>query len=228
MQWDIPKIWQGGDVWILGGGSSLVQQFNIPNNIVEDVRSGKCSIAAYSPYLFELHKKHILAVNTSFLLGNWVDMLFFGDDTFYDLCSREITMYKGLKVSCHFKFDALKYKKKGIRYIKKSIKREGISIKKGEIAWNKNSGAAAINIAVHTGAKRIILVGFDMALDENQNQHWHSFYKQPKATEILFAKHLEGFGAIKEDADKLGVTIINTSMDSKIKQFEKINYKELL
>lgn len=226
--WKVPEMWKGGDVWIIGGGSSLLQQFNIPKKVVQKVRKGEIPLSAYSEYLKSLHTKHIIAVNMAFMLGNWVDMMFFGDPEFYELCKNDLNAFRGIKIARHSRFDAKKYKRKGIHYLQNSVIKEGISNKSSEVIWNKNSGAAAISIAALSGAKRIILVGFDMTLGEHEEQHWHSFYEQAKATEALFIKHLRGFAAIKADAEKRGIEIINTSPISTITEFKKQDINELL
>jgi hypothetical protein len=46
--------------------------------------------------------------------------------------------------------------------------------------------------------------------------------------QLPFPKHLVGFPAIKEDADKLGVQIFNVCPDSAIKEFPKLTLKEAL
>jgi hypothetical protein len=104
----------------------------------------------------------------------------------------------------------------------------GISTDPILLGWNNNSGAAAINLAVHTGVKKIILLGFDMKLDPQQNQHWHKLYVSPiNQTKSIFSKHLIGFPAIKKDLDKLGVVVLNCNPDSAIDCFQKVNFKDL-
>jgi len=54
--WTAPRIWDGGECFILGGGPSLR---------VEQVSS--------------LQGHRVIAVNQAYKLGNWIDVLFFGD-----------------------------------------------------------------------------------------------------------------------------------------------------
>ena len=102
------------------------------------------------------------------------------------------------------------------------------------VGWNGNTGGAAINLAVHMGAKRILLLGFDMNLDGTQMQHWHDLYgKGPVADErrkrkLPFARHITCFAFIAADAKKLGVEIINLSPNSAIDNFPKMSVKEFL
>lgn len=54
--WKAPSMWDGGQCFILGGGPSLT---------VEQVES--------------LRGRRVIAVNQAYKLGDWIDVLFFGD-----------------------------------------------------------------------------------------------------------------------------------------------------
>jgi hypothetical protein len=96
---------------------------------------------------------------------------------------------------------------------------------------NGNSGGAAISVAAQMGAKKIYLLGFDMKLDEKENQHWHNIYRfnpNKKETQMPFDKHLMGFPKIAEDAKRLGIKIINVNPESAIDVFPKVSLREIL
>lgn len=237
MLWTVPKIWQGGDVWILGGGASLTKQFNIPEKVVEAVREGYSPISSYSEYMGALKNKHVIAVNIAFMIGTWIDMVFFGDNGFFLKYQKQIAAFSGIRVSCN----PLVYKHDWVKYLAKDKnKLKGISDNPQLVSWNSNSGAAAINLAVHAGAKRIFLLGFDMDLDENGKQHWHDEYlkggfvvmkkgeKKGKAVNLPFIMHLKCFPVIAQDLKVKGVEVINVNPDSKIKVFKKLTLKEAL
>ena len=224
MIWRVPRIWEGGDVWILGGGPSVPEQFGIPNKVIQEVVKGG-SPSLYSPYLSALHTKHVIGINVSYLIGDWMDMIFFGDSGFFLQNKEKLARYPGLKISSA---NAVQ-KAAWVKYTPPDTKHVlGISGNPKLVSWNHNSGAAAISIAVHTGAKRIILLGFDMKLDADMKQHWHDIYHAPKKVEPIFARHLLGFPEIAKDAERLGVEIINASPDSAIECFRKTTVKILL
>jgi hypothetical protein len=233
MKWIVPEIWKGGECWIIGGGPSIVEQFNIPKDVVKRVRAGELPLSAYSPYLSSIHDRHVIGVNVAFMIGNWIDVLFFGDGKFYLKHREAIDNFPNLKVTCSGNFGP---KYKNIKYLARTgnNKPRGLTGDKGKVCWNRNSGAAAINMAVHTGVKRIILLGFDMKLDDEKRQHWHDVYNKgirdgsTHPPRLPFNKHLIGFDAIKQDALNMGVDIINANPNSAIKQFYRCNVKELL
>lgn len=226
MIWEVPKIWNGGTCWIVGGGASLTDQFHIPKEIVEKVQAGELPVSAYSPYMEMLHDKHVIGVNGAFLLGDWVDVCFFGDKTWYFTNAKDLNNYKGLLVGCPEFLQVPGWQKLGIKYLQKdSGKNYGISTDPLKVCWNNNSGSAAISLAYNTGCKRIVLLGFDMSLDVQGKGHWHNLYEGK--TNMPFTKHLTGFEQIAIDAKRLGVEIINASPNSKIEYFEKMNVDDI-
>ena len=239
MSWEVPKIWEGGDVWILGGGPSVPKQFGIPDEVVQKVVKGTSPPSVYSPYMVSLHDKHVIGINVAYLIGDWMDMVFFGDSGFFLSHLQGLAKFPGLKVSCHpsvQKYDWIKYTPRS------GSQPRGISENPKMVSWNGNSGAAAISIAANAGASRIILLGFDMKLDETNKQHWHDLYGRVKRLNTgnkrrggrvkpfhyPFDRHLRGFPVIAQDAKKRGIEILNACPESAIKEFSKFTVKELL
>jgi hypothetical protein len=228
MNWSVPKIWEGGDVWIIGGGPSIIKQFDIPLDVVNDVVNRKLSPSLYSSYMESIHSKHIIGINIAYMLGNWVDMVFFGDHNFLELNKNSLYDFPNLKVSCVPKSEKYPW----VHCLSKDPTHPfGITTHPMTVSWNKNSGAAAISVAEHTGAKRIFLLGFDMKLLDNK-QHYHSQYNnngEPKNMERLpFNRPLQGFPIIAQDAKQIGIEIINVNPDSGIHNFPKVSLKEAL
>lgn len=233
--WQIPKIWDGGECWIIGGGPSLSEQFEIPIEVVQKVVKKEETPSAYSPYMKAIHKKHVIGINMSFMIGGWIDMVFFGDKRWYINNREPLSKFPGLKVTCHPYFKNKRYESEKIKYVPKDRnKGKGVSSNKNTVCWNANSGGAAISVAVHMGVKRIVLVGFDMKLSDDQRQHWHSYYKsalkvhRKQEHKLPFHRHLLGFPEIKRDAKKMGVEILNASPESAIDCFKKVSVKDLL
>lgn len=229
MNWSVPRIWEGGDVWIIGGGPSITKEFSIPNEVVNQVVIDKQPLSLYSPYMEQIHKKHIIGINVAFMLGPWVDMVFFGDNNFFVSNKEALYKFPGLKLSCAPSTDKFPW----VKYLNKNPTHPaGISPTPQTVSWNKNSGGCAISVAAHTGVKRIFLLGFDMCLDTANSQHFHSVYNtngQPKNVRNLpFRRHLQGFPAIANDAKKLGIQIINVNPNSAINEFPKMTLKEAL
>ena len=233
--WKVPRIWDGGECWIIGGGPSLTEEFGIPKELVTEVKKGEQPPSSYSPYMEALHDKHLIGINAAFRLGNWIEFIFFGDGGFYLKNRKSLLKHPGLKVSCSPKIDTVRFKSAGVKYLQRDHNRaKGISKNLHKVSWNNNSGGAAISFAVHLGVSRIILLGFDMCNAGDHSQHWHNLYgrssgQPPKKPHRLpFHRHLLGFPFIAEDAKKMGIEIINASPNSAIEEFPKVKVKELL
>jgi len=234
MNWEVPaNLWKNGDVWIIGGGASITKQFNIPNDIVDKVGRGELPLSSYSPYMKSIHGKHVIGINVAYMLGNWVDMTFFGDNNYF-LNHKDDMYYNfpGLKVGCANACQRYPWAKFLCRDNRKPF---GITNIRKAIAWNGNSGAAAISVAANAGAKRIFLLGFDMCLDDTNATHFHNEYRKgqdrniPKDEKKLpYQRHIRGFPTILADAMQRGIEIINVSPTSAITEFKKVSLSEAL
>jgi len=225
--WEIPRIWEDGQCIIIGGGASVPKQFNVPDEIIKEVYAKRLGVDAYSPYMSAIHDQHIIAVNMAYRLGPWVDCVYFGDNGFLKDQQIEFFAFKGLRITSGSSIEE-GYSGR-LKIIERDmIKKRGISWRPNHICWNGNSGAGAINLAVNFGVKRIILLGFDMKLDDNNNQHWHKFYKgNLKTVHTTFNLHLKGFPEIAKDLEGK-VEVYNMSMDSVIEDFPKITLKDAI
>lgn len=224
MWWTPPKIWQNGECWIIGGGPSVARQFDIPAEVVQDVKEGRQPLSVYAPYMSVIHKEHVIGVNVAYKLGDWVDVLFFGDQPFYRTNRPGIARFKGLAVTC----SRSERKWKGVKELKRADKGGvfGLSGNPGYMKWNTNSGAAAINLAYHLGVKRIYLLGFDMDLKDPE-RHWHMEYGKRNGS-VPYRRHVKAFPVIAEHAAYLGLEIINVNPDSAINEFPKRSLQQIL
>lgn len=91
MLWNTPKMWDGETCYILGGGTSIVKQFDIPESVVQDVYKGKLSPRAYLPYFSPLKGKLVIGINKAYEFGDeLIDILFWGDPGFWERYKRDI------------------------------------------------------------------------------------------------------------------------------------------
>jgi len=226
--WRAPKMWDGGDAWIIGGGLSMPSQFGVPADVVSEVCTGRKFPVVYSLYLEPIHSKHVIGVNNAYQIGTWIDVLFFGDSSWQLVHRLKLIEWPGIKVTCVPRFGGLPEERmEGIKYLAKDASHnKGISSNPRRVSWNTNSGASAINLAVHFGAKRIFLLGFDMGR-VGKHTHWHGSHgNTPK--KLPYYRHLKGFPIIMEDAKVMGVEILNVNINSKIDDFPKITLQEAL
>lgn len=230
IKWSVPKIWEGGEAWIIGGGMSMPYQFGVPEDIIQRVSKGQLSLSEYSPYLQPLKDKHVIGVNVAYKFNGILSAHYFGDRTFFKRNKKNLLNYNVLKIThSNLSRHDTDYHR-DIKKLRSDTKTLGLSTDPGLVYWNFNSGSAAINVAVLAGAKRILLLGFDMKPfnGEERVTHWHSDYGKFRIQDRDFKRFLKGFPQIAEDAKKLGVEILNVNKDSAIDSFKKIELKEVL
>jgi len=186
------KIWPESDVYILGGGPTLLQND-----------------------LSLIHNEKVIGVNNAGLLGSWVDVLWFGDMKWWQWHRHSLKDYHGFLLCCNPKMK----KWPRIKTLSRG-KPQGIDERSDFISWNRSSGASAINLAYHFGAKNIVLLGFDMKMatvNGVEKKNFHDDHKEKHHNP--FARHLKCFPIIARDAERLGVRIINATLGSVIKDF---------
>ena len=209
----------------------MPRQFGIPEPLIHDVQSKAVPVSKYSDYMKSIQDKHIIGINNAYRLGPWLDVLFFGDCSWYLLHRKEIANWPGLKVSCCPRFSNERQTLEHIKFLQKDQhKKLGISTNRSTVVWNFNSGAASISLAIHFGVKKIYLLGFDMS-EMGSQVHWHGPHRdRVKNTHAKppFNRHLRGFPTIAKDAKSLGVEIYNVSPNSAIEEFPKITLEEAL
>lgn len=231
MIWRAPEIWDG-DCFIIGGGHSIAKTFDVPDDLIPLHQEEFVEFGNYlKPYLED---KHVIGVNLSAFLGDWVDVAYWGDSDTYLQYMSWYDDFSGLKVASAGKFAGRKYK--SIKYLEKNHEK-GICTNGKSLTWaGFNSGAAAINLGYCLGAKRIFMLGFDMQSLPNGRVHWHAGYpdkkenftnkdlamgKVPRRSKVQppYKRQINGFEPISKEAEKLGLEIINLSPNSKIKEF---------
>jgi hypothetical protein len=98
----------------------------------------------------------------------------------------------------------------------------------GYIGSAGNSGFQAINLAVHLGASKIVLVGFDMRLD--LGTHWHGDHegqlRNPSLENVIRWRRLidEAAGELAE----LGIEVVNASKVSALTAYPIMSLDEAL
>mgnify|MGYP003122516323 CR=1 FL=1 len=164
-----------------------------------------------------------IAINKAIIFHNIADVLYWTDTRFYTWYKNEVDNYKGLK----FSLTAGSQYTDDVNILKKG-KVYGLETDPQTLAHGNNSGYAAINLAYHLGAKRIILLGFDMG-SNSANTHFHDGYPARAAPNSMYEeKFIPGFNQLNLELKDSGVTILNASPTSKLRVFPKITIEQAL
>lgn len=101
----------------------------------------------------------------------------------------------------------------------------GVSNMPGVIRQGGNSGFQAVGLALHFGAARVILLGYDMQLTGGKT-HWHGDHK--RLGNPMTDKMKRWHGRFSLMAAETSVPIVNATRQTALKCFRKVDLLESL
>lgn len=171
----------GGAVFILGGGPSLTP----------DV--GK-ALAAYN---------HSIAVNNSYLFYDRPALVVALDRRWWQWHGNAIKSFGHTAVTSLRPNQTFPIGFDGYAFDKD---RDGAFDTCPGVLCGQNSGHSAINLAMHLGAERIYLAGFDMGF-VNGKSHWHQGHNVPSSEANYAKRFLPALESLVHGAEQLSVFI---------------------
>jgi hypothetical protein len=197
--WKIPRMWEDETCFILGGGPSL-QKVNLQ----------------------VLMGRKVIAVNNAYQLAPFAKICFFGDSDWWYNHQERLMKFPGLRVTCAKEHLGNPH----LLVLKRVEPGLGLCLDSSGVAWHTNSGAAAINLAYHLGAAKIVLLGFDGKCTDGK-PNWHDEHKR-KATDRILKTYVPAFDSLARDLPKRGVDVINCTQDSAITCFPTSTLEEVV
>jgi len=97
----------------------------------------------------------------------------------------------------------------------------GLSLDPARVALGLNGSYQAINVAVHLGASRVLLLGVDM-------QGGHFFGRHPNNSGPPFSMCLQRFETLVVPLKQSGVEVLNCSRKTALKAFPRVPLEEAL
>jgi hypothetical protein len=167
----------------------------------------------------------VIAVNRSYELVPWADMLYACDAAWWRTVGG-LPDWPTLRVS-QDKNTIAEFPE-----IKRVVAQRGLENlvlgNPGYILWGGNSGTQAINLAAQTGARKIVLCGFDMTLQNGL--HWHGAHggllanPRPMNTE-MWRRRTDQCG---DYLTANGFVIANASPNSALKKWPQMSLEAAL
>lgn len=192
----VPRLWPDGTIVCLASGPSLTTAD------AEYVR-GKADA--------------VIAVNNAYQVAPWADCLYACDAKWWRWNWKQgASQFTGLKYA--MTSEARNFP--GVQILKNAGDK-GLTRDPSELRTGKNSGYQAINLAVHFGAKRIVLLGYDMQGD-------HFFGSHPDKSKPPFAVCLRNFSTLVSPLRDLGVEIVNCTRRTALKCFPQQALEDVL
>jgi hypothetical protein len=193
--WKIPELWPGETFAILAGGPSMTQK-------QADTVKGRC---------------RVIAVNNTYQLAPWADVLY-GCDKKWWSWHPDAVDFKGIKITMSPPPLSPKI------HLVRNGGVKGLCLDKDGLATGRNGGYQAINLAFHLGAKRIILLGYDMRV-HGDRVHWHPEHKVPTPPTV-FKGFLANYETIVDPLREQGVEVFNCTPGSSLKVFPVLGLDE--
>ena len=193
----VARTWPGESVVCVATGPSLT---------AEDVE-------------FCRNRARVIVVNDAWQLAPWADALMASDANWWRH-HQGVPGFPGLKYS-------LQPGAEPWAQVLRHTGTTGIETDPTSLRCGMNSGAAAINLAVHFGASRVLLLGYDMGPSASKT---HFFGDHPKGLRKSspYPAFIEKFEAMVEPLARLGVRIINCSRVTALRCFERQPLEEAL
>ena len=203
----VPKLWPGSTIACLATGPSLTQADC-------DYLRGKC---------------HVIAINDAHRLAPWADVLYSSDRRWWNHY-RGVPEFQGMKFGIGSgvgKKNSFPSKWQGVTVLRNGGY-HGVDKNPDSLRNGRNSGYAAINLAIHLGAVRILLLGYNMSYRVGKA---HFFGDHPPGlpqSPGLYPGFRRNFEHMVEPLAKLGVEVINCTENTSLMAFPRKPLREVL
>ncbi len=190
----MPRLWPGGTVVVMASGPGMSQA------VADAVESSDLPA---------------IAVNSTWRLAPWADMLYAADpEWWHHPDNRAALAFDGLRVSCQ--------PVAGVHQLRNSGT-DGFDPDPAAVRTGGNSGYQALHVAVHAGAARVLLCGFDMG-----GTHWHGKHPTPLRETLseTYGRWIQRFDALAPVLKERGVNVVNCTPGSALRCFRVADLKD--
>jgi len=203
---EVPRIWPGSTIVCIACGPSLTPQD------VELVRQAHGA-----------GRVRVIAINAAVRLAPWADVRFahHAIDWQRPEDADLLAAFRGLRYGVDG--DAAKL---GVTILHIANGGGLETSRRDTIKHGKNSGYQSINVAVHLGARRVVLLGYD--LKRNASDQLHFYPCTGKAGKNDFAEWARYFATLPPDLAAAGVEVVNATRDTALNVFPQVPLEEAL
>jgi hypothetical protein len=162
-----------------------------------------------------------IVINDNYLIAPWAEILYFADHKWWVWHKEGLikawpwVSFTKTKVTIRHNPMATD---KDI-FVLENEGAEGLPKNPTGLKTGSNSGYQALNIAVLSGAKTILLLGYDMKY-QGQRSHAHNGHPQ-KMHETAYKGYAKRFATLEKPIKQLGVRVVNCTPGSGIECFER-------
>lgn len=182
--WRATREWEGETVFIIGGGSSVASQ-----------------------NLELLRGRRIIAINSSYEAVPFADFVIFSDSRWWSHHCIRLKQFKGRIVSASST-------PRAPNLLRVNRKRPpGLATDQGTVTLQSTTLSGAINLVVHLGVNKIILLGIDGKAGANGKTHHHAPHPWKQAKDC-WQKQRGDLVKITDELKALGIECVNASPGS--------------
>lgn len=162
----------------------------------------------------------VIAIKDAIRLAPWADVLYGCDAKWWRHYHDTLADFAGLRFA--LEKDAAPW-----AGVLKNTGMQGFDDHPTSIRTGQNSGYQAIHIAAHLGARRIVLLGYDMRPSADRRHHWFGPHPYPTLVPP-YDLFLRLFDSIVDPLQKRGVQVVNATPNSKLRCFPHQSLTEAL
>lgn len=209
--WSVPPLWRGETAFCVASGPSLATMTLAP-----------------------LEGRRVIVVNDNYLRCPWAAFLYFCDFKWWRWHSQDpkrrgrLAAFQGQKVTLDRR---VAEKDPMVRWVADAGWNEkqgtvGLDKRPTHLVNGRNSGYQALHLAVHLGATRIVLLGYDMKPGPNGEAHWFGEHTDEIGQTVVTGPNTirawaRNFETLVAPLAARGVAVVNATPGSAITCFPK-------
>lgn len=164
----------------------------------------------------------MIAVNSSIFTVPFAEFCFYGDSRWGHEHRNRLEAHTGHIVSTHSNGTP-----EGVKVMRKIKPPPALATESDALVMDRTSLHSAINLAVHFGVARIVLMGADMRAADDGITHHHNPHPWPSIVGC-WDRQMQQLSLLPPALAALGVEVINTSLGSRIEWWPKQPIEALL
>lgn len=189
--WSAPRSFEGQTVVCIGGGPSLT----------------RAQVEACAGLVK-------IGINDAYRVAE-LDVLYACDPEWWDV-HQGVSSFSGPKVTLSEKAA----RKHGLLWMR-NTGQHGYDPDPTALRTGQNGGYQALHLAVHMGARRVLLLGYDMK--RSSPTHWFGDHPEGLNNHSPYRDFLRAFPTIVEPLRELGVEVINCTPGSALEAFPRMD-----
>ena len=196
-----PEKWLLGEtIFLLAGGPSL--------------RGFDCE---------RLRGRHVMAINSSCLICPWAEFLVFTDNNWWQDHRKIVLSWPGRV----FTYSRLAKSEAPDKLLRPEIGYAAdFLIDRATVLFGRSTGHSAISLSAAMGARRIVLLGYDMRIVDGRSHH-HDEYRTQDA-KLFSADFLPAFKGWNKMAQRAHIEIVNATPGSALTEFPIVSIDDVL